>query len=100
MLFRPEINMNNVYGCYLSPSVRRQPSGWWIFKAYTSKKDDYATMYEGLYNRLIRYKSMSPRCTLDIRVYEGEISQRIGIKDKPTDSVLRKYPLRDEEEYK
>ena len=97
--FGPELKMENVFGCYLSPSVRKVPSGL-IFKTYTSSKDDYSSMYQALYSALSKYKTMSPRCTLSISVYEGEDSQTIKLNDRPTDRIIQSYPLRDEEAYK
>ena len=97
--FGPGLNMQNVYGCYLSPHVRKVKSGGW-FPEYTSSLDDYANMYEALFLRLKRYQTMKPSCKIVIRIYEGENANEANRSYAETDNVFEKWPIRDEEEYK
>ena len=97
--FGPELKKENIFVCYLSPSVRKVPSGL-IFKTYISRKDDYLQMYKALYMALSKYKTMLPRCTLSISVYEGENTQSSKQNNCTTDDIIQDYPLREEEAYK
>ena len=97
--FGPRLNMNNVYGCFLSPHVRKVKSGRW-FPNYTSSIDDYANMYEGLLARLSRYRNMKSNCIIKIRIYEGENANESSRDYAETDNVLEKWPVVEEEYYK
>lgn len=94
-----KLNMQNVFGCYLSPHIRKVRHGR-FFPSYTSSIDDYANMYEGLYTRLLRYKSMKPSCIIKIRIYEGENANESNSTYAETDNVMKRWPLTDEENYK
>ena len=94
-----KLNMQNVFGCYLSPHIRNVRHGR-FFPSYTSSIDDYANMYEGLYTRLLRYKSMKPSCIIKIRIYEGENANEANSTYAETDKVMKRWPLTDEENYK
>ena len=94
-----KLNMQNVFGCYLSPHIRKVRHGR-FFPSYTSSIDDYANMYNGLYTRLLRYKSMKPSCIVKIRIYEGENANEANRTYAETDNVMKRWPLIDEENYK
>ena len=94
-----KLNMQNVFGCYLSPHIRKVRHGS-FFPSYTSSIDDYANMYNGLYTRLSRYKSMKPNCIIKIRIYEGENANEANSTYAETDNVMKRWPLIDEENYK
>ena len=95
----PKLNMQNVFGCYLSSHVRKIRHGR-FFPTYTSSIDDYANMYRALYTRLLRYKSMRPNCLIEIRIYEGENANEADKKYAETDYVQRRWPIKAEEFYK
>ena len=94
----PKLNMQNVFGCYLSSHVRKIRHGR-FFPTYTSSIDDYANMYRALYTRLLRYKSMRPNCLIEVRIYDGENANEADKKYAETDYTQRRWPIKAEEFY-
>lgn len=90
---------NDSYDAEGGPHVRKVRHGR-IFTSYTSSIDDYANMYDGLYSRLLRYRSMKPKCLIKIRIYEGENANEANRSYAETDNVQGKWPLTDEGDYK
>ena len=97
--FGEKLNMQNVFGCYLSPHIRKVRQGRFS-PSYVSSIDSFGNMYKGLYSRLLKYKSMKLHCTLKIRIYEGENANEAYLSYAETDNVLKRWPLIDEENYK
>ena len=93
------LNMQNVYGCYLSPRVRKIKRGR-LFPKYISSKDDYSEMYSALLNRLMRYRKAKGKCKTVIRIYEGENANEADVIEFSTDNVLDQWPVQGEENYK
>lgn len=97
------LNMQNVFGCFLSSYVRKVPQhvGWSM--KYVSYVDDYGRMYESLLARLRRYAVTKHRegdCPIKIRIYEGEMANEAERSYATTENVLKKYPPKDESAYK
>ena len=72
-----KVDARNMFGCYISPHVRKQPSGgilWW--KTYTSRKDDYSVMFKSILNRLGEVSPARAECCSPTRIviFEGEFS--------------------------
>ncbi len=89
-----DIKDKNVFGCYMSPSVRKRKSGWWFWEEHTSSKDTYAKMYREFYNTLkAKYANRSDcPCPIKIVIYEGEERRKDSYWS--TDRVRMKYPER------
>ena len=95
--FGPNLKASNVFGCYISPRVRRTkvPGTLWT---YQSSPDTFNAMFRALYNRLLRYKDATDcKCETDIFVYEGE---RTSISGLTTDDALERFPPQPEDYYK
>ena len=84
----------NLFGCYMSPHVRKKTSGSWISRRHTSSKDTYAKTYREFYNTLkAKYANRSDcPCPIKIVIYEGE--ERRKDSSWSTDRVRMKYPER------
>ena len=95
----PKLNYGNVFGCFLSPRVRKIVVGPWYNKRTESSWDTYEEMYKALYNRLLRYKAGGFTGCIKIRVYEGENNNEYGKPYAETDNAMTNYPIRTEEEY-
>ena len=72
-----KVDAQNLFGCYISPRIRKQPSGsflWW--KRYTSSIDDYNLMYPAILKRIEHFGSEKSECCSPVRivVFEGEFS--------------------------
>ena len=95
-------NVNNLFGCFISPYVRKVPQHTEWGTIYTSSIDDYGRMYEALYNRLVM-RTFFPKirkCPVRIRIFEGENANEAGCKFAETDNVLNSHPIMEEEYYK
>ena len=95
----PKLNYGNVFGCFLSPRVRKIVVGPWYNKRTESSWDTYEEMYKALYNRLLRYKAGGFTGCIKIRVYEGENNNEYSKPYAETNNAMTKYPIRAEEEY-
>jgi len=96
-VFGPKLNMENVFGCFLSPEWRKRKIEGEPFAVF-SQKGAIDGMYSDLYDRLLRYKNVTEcSCIISILVYEGERSSSLDTRG--TDFMLKNYPLKPEQEY-
>ena len=93
--FGPKLNSQNIFGCYISPRVRRVKTSR-IFSQHESSLDTFNAMFSALFARLKRYDKMTDGpCGKEIIIYEGERTSN-GIS---TEEALRRFPIKPEFEY-
>ena len=85
----PKLRSSNVFGCYVSPRIRKNNG--------VSSVDDYTMMYKGLLAQLkLTYGAHGKsNCVRVVRIFEGENSGS-GVS---TDSMINKYPIQTEDFY-
>ena len=99
-----KVPAENLFGCFISPRIRREPlGGWGFWKKYYYRKDTFEKMYPALLDRLPCPQSADRKpdicCTpVKICIYEGEItSPRLSskvLKHESTDAVLSRAARR------
>ena len=83
-----KIQILNLYGCYISPHVRRIDGKSW--------KDDYSVMLKALLNRMKQmYSGDHKKCLRKVRIFEGENSGSM----ESTKDMIDKYPIHEEAFY-
>ena len=94
-VFGEKLNPQNIFGCYISPRIRKIRSAN-VFWRRESHIDTFNAMFVALFERLQRYGQITDcRCVTKISIYEGERSDN-GLT---TDYVLKRFPIRPEADY-
>ena len=92
--FAPHLNPQNLFGCYLSPAVRKKKEHW--YSPTISWKDKYNDMYKSIFHRLGRYLfAPEEECTRRIMIFEGERDNSLPVGTRFAEA----FPLPDEGTY-
>ena len=91
--FGSNLDPNNVFGCYLSPGVRKVKLYW--YSDPISRIDSYEHMYISVFKRLSRYfTNPEEPCTRIVKIYEGEIGDS---EYNSTKAALKQHFLPEED---
>ena len=101
--FGPNLRSGNIYGCYISPRVRKIKQPGFLGLPWggdiVSEKDDYDMSFLALYENLkAKYAAINEcPCAKTIIVFEGERGNRTNTNTE--DALKENYPPREESFY-